>query len=66
MSRHVFDLVSLIFGIVFVGLAGGWMVNQWLDLTMPPVGWIVASALVLFGVLGLITTVVQRRGATHA
>jgi len=66
MNRHVSDVVSLIFGIVFVGLAADWMVNQWLDVTMPPVGWIAASALVLFGVLGLITTVVQRRGGTHA
>jgi hypothetical protein len=56
----------LIFGIVFVGLAAGWMVDRWLDVTTPAVGWIVASALVLFGVLGLITTVVQRRGGTRA
>jgi hypothetical protein len=33
---------------------------------MPPAGWIVASSLVLFGVLGLITTVIQRRGGTPA
>jgi hypothetical protein len=66
MNRHVSDIVSLIFGIVFVGLAAGWMLNQWLDVTMPSAGWVAASALVLFGALGLITTVVQRRGGTPA
>lgn len=66
MNRHVSDIVSLIFGIVFVGLAAGWMVNQWLALTLPSAGWIAASCLVLFGALGLITTVVHRRGGTPA
>jgi hypothetical protein len=64
MSRHVSDGVSLIFGIAFLAVAAGWTLNRWLDVTMPSAGWIVASALVLFGVLGLVTTVIRRRGGT--
>lgn len=53
MKRHRTDAVSLIFALVFLGIAAWWLVARNFDLTLAAVGWFVAAALILFGVLGL-------------
>ncbi len=59
MKAHRTDLVSLIFGLLFLLLAAWWLVARLLEFMLPPVGWFLAGALLLIGVLGLV-------GALHA
>jgi hypothetical protein len=54
MKAHRTDRVSLTFGMIFLVVAGWWLVAQTLDLTLPAVGWFVAGGLILFGLLGLL------------
>lgn len=63
MNRHALDTLSLIFGVAFLAAVTAWLANQWLTVELPSVGWLVACGLILFGGLGLISTVLQRRGA---
>lgn len=53
MKAHRTDLVSLAFGLVFLALSVWWLLARILGLTLPPVGWFLAGALILIGVLGL-------------
>jgi O-antigen/teichoic acid export membrane protein len=62
MNKHAWDTLSLIFGVTFLAAVGAWLVSEWLTVDLPPAGWLLAAGLVLFGVLGLISTVLQRRG----
>ncbi|TWJ25945.1 hypothetical protein JD76_06123 [Micromonospora endolithica] len=54
MRAHRTDLVSLAFGMLFLGFAAWWLLAQILGLVLPPVGWFLAGALLLVGVLGLV------------
>ncbi|TDC70608.1 hypothetical protein E1193_29720 [Micromonospora sp. KC606] len=54
MRAHRTDLVSLLFGLLFVGLSLWWLLAQILGLALPPVGWFLAGALLLIGLLGLV------------
>jgi hypothetical protein len=53
MKRHRTDPVSLIFALVFLGIAAWWLIARNFDLTPAAFGWFMAAALILFGVLGL-------------
>lgn len=53
MKAHRTDGVSLVFALIFLAVAGWWLLAQILDLALPAVGWFVAGALILVGVLGL-------------
>ncbi|MEU5940628.1 hypothetical protein ABZ807_15895 [Micromonospora sp. NPDC047548] len=54
MRVHRTDLVSLAFGLLFLGLSVWWLLAQILGLALPPVGWFLAGALLVTGLLGLI------------
>jgi len=54
MKRHRTDGVSLTFGLIFLLIAGWWLIAQSVDVPLPRVGWIVAGGLILLGVLGLV------------
>ncbi|WFE23438.1 hypothetical protein O7621_09205 [Solwaraspora sp. WMMD937] len=54
MKRHRTDGVSLTFGLIFLLIAGWWLIAQSVNLPLPRVGWIVAGGLILIGVLGLV------------
>ncbi|ABP56258.1 hypothetical protein [Salinispora tropica] len=54
MKAHRTDSVSLFFGLFFLLLAAWWLVARLRELTLPPVGWFLAAALLLIGVLGLV------------
>ena len=54
MKAHRTDLVSFAFGLVFLALSVWWLLAQLLGLALPPVGWFLAGALILIGVLGLV------------
>ncbi|WP_201753268.1 hypothetical protein [Micromonospora rubida] len=62
MKAHRTDVVSLGFGLVFVALAGWWLLAQLLGLDLPPVGWFLAGGLILIGVLGLVGALRSGRG----
>ncbi len=61
MKAHRTDLVSFVFGLLFVGLALWWLLAQILGLALPAVGWFLAGALVLIGLLGLVGAVRSAR-----
>jgi hypothetical protein len=56
MKRHTTDMVSLVFGIAFVGIAAWWLVSLYLDLSVPHLGWFAAGGLILFGLFGVIAS----------
>ncbi len=63
MKAHRTDLVSFSFGLVFLALSVWWLLARILGLAIPPVGWFLASALILVGVLGLVGAL---RSGRHA
>ena len=54
MKPHRTDNVSLSFGVVFLLIAGWWAASQVVDLAPVRTGWLVAGALILFGMIGLL------------
>jgi thiol:disulfide interchange protein len=62
MNRHELDVFSLVCGSVFLAVVAGWLLTRWITLDLPSPGWLVASALVLLGILGLLTTSLHRHG----
>ena len=54
MRPHRTDGVSLSFGVIFLLVAMWWAMSQVVNLRLPAVGWLVAGALILFGVVGLL------------
>ncbi|MET7467716.1 hypothetical protein ACFYON_07180 [Micromonospora sp. NPDC005686] len=54
MKAHRTDLVSLAFGLLFLGLSVWWLLARILGLSVPPVGWFLAGGLVVIGLLGLV------------
>jgi len=53
MRPHRTDGVSLSFGLLFFGIVLWWAVAQLWTVRLPAGGWLVAGALILFGVIGL-------------
>ncbi|SCL63540.1 hypothetical protein GA0070608_2812 [Micromonospora peucetia] len=66
MKVHRTDIVSFAFGLVFLGLAAWWLLAQLLGLALPPVGWFLAGALILIGLLGLVGALRSGRSADAA
>ncbi len=54
MRPHRTDGVSLSFGVIFLMVALWWAISQVVELRLPALGWLVAGALILFGVIGLL------------
>lgn len=65
MKAHRTDVVSFAFGLIFVGLAAWWLLAQLLGLALPPVGWFLAGALILVGLLGLVGALRSGRSANR-
>lgn len=63
MKAHRTDLVSFAFGLLFLALSAWWLSAQILGLVLPPVGWFLAGAAILIGVLGLVGAL---RSGRHA
>jgi hypothetical protein len=64
---HRTDLVSLFFGVMFLGVVGWWAAAYYLNWSVdwswnvPNMGWFVAGALILLGLLGLLASARPRR-----
>jgi hypothetical protein len=54
MKPHRTDGVSLSFGVIFLLVALWWAVSRVVSIHVPAVSWLVAGALILFGVIGLL------------
>lgn len=66
MKAHRTDIVSFAFGLIFLGLAAWWLLAQLLGLALPAVGWFLAGALILIGLLGLVGALRSGRPADTA
>ncbi len=61
------DILSLIFGLLFLAVAGAWTASYYLDLDwridwrLPHLGWLVAGGLVLAGLLGILASLRRDR-----
>jgi hypothetical protein len=64
MKPHRTDGVSLSFGLIFLLVAVWWAVSRVITIHLPAVGWLVAGALIMFGVIGLLGAI--RSGRTPA
>ncbi|MFC7544906.1 hypothetical protein [Plantactinospora sp. GCM10030261] len=62
MKAHRTDMVSFTFALIFLAIAGWWLVAQLLNLRVPAVGWFVAGGLIVFGSLGLLAALRSGRG----
>jgi len=58
MKRHNTDVVSLVFGVLFIAIAGWWLLRRYIDVNwnVPNLGWIAAGALILLGLLGVVAS----------
>lgn len=66
MKTHRTDPVSLAFGLIFLGVAGAWLISDLADVGLPEPGWFIAGGLVLFGLLGLLGALRPRGGPRPA
>jgi hypothetical protein len=68
-GRHRADLLSLIFGLIFLVCGGAWAVQHFFDLpwridwSLPGLGWVLAGGLVLAGLLGILASLRRERPA---
>ncbi len=56
MKRHTTDTVSLVFGLIFLGIVGLWVVGLFVDVDIPHFGWIAALGLIVLGLLGVVAS----------
>jgi hypothetical protein len=63
MRPHRMDGISLSFGLIFLAGAAWWAVSRVLTVHLPNAGWLVAGALIFFGVIGLLGAI---RSGRHA
>lgn len=61
MKPHRIDPISLIFGLLFLGLVGWWALTQTVSLSAAFAGWVVAIALVSLGVVGILASLSGHR-----
>lgn len=66
MRPHRTDGVSLSFGVIFLMVALWWAVAQMVDLDLPALGWLIAGALIVFGVVGLLGAISSGRKTEEA
>jgi hypothetical protein len=60
MKRHATDALSLVFGLIFLAIAGWWLIGRYVNIDIPNLGWIAAVALIVLGLLGVAASL--RRG----
>jgi hypothetical protein len=63
VNSHKTDALSLGFGLAFLAFAAWWQVLASVDIDLPEVGWFVAGALVVGGLLGLVVSLRHHHGS---
>jgi hypothetical protein len=61
MKPHHTDRVSLLFGLLFVAVAGWWLLARSVNIALPIAGWLLAGGLIVFGLIALIGSLRPRR-----
>jgi hypothetical protein len=65
MKSHRTDVVSLLFGLLFVALASWWAASYYLNWALtwhvPHFGWFAAGGLILLGLLGVVASLRRDR-----
>ncbi len=61
MKRHAFRWDAVAFGLFFLAILGQWAVWEQDMLSPDDLGYIVAGALILLGLVGIVATVVSAR-----
>jgi hypothetical protein len=64
VKPHRTDLISLTFGMIFLGAAGLWALSRQVNLDASTVGWLAVAGLIVLGAVGIthgIVTASQRR-----
>lgn len=62
MKAHRTDWLSLTFGLIFAAVVAWWLLAQLYDLNLPRIGWLLAGAMILIGLLGLSASLRTMRG----
>jgi hypothetical protein len=55
MKRHPTDVVALILGCVLLGVVAVWALVKTVTMNLPSGGWLIAGALVVAGIVGVVT-----------
>jgi hypothetical protein len=66
MKRHSLDVLSLVFGLIFLLVAASWITRHSLRVEMPDPGWYIAGALIVAGLFGIISTLRGSRSRKEA
>jgi hypothetical protein len=61
MKPHRTDRLSLWFGLLFLIFVLWWLLIGQVGIDVPTAGWFIAGGLIVFGVLGLVTSLRPRR-----
>jgi hypothetical protein len=61
MKAHRTDVLSLVFGLLFLTVAAGFAAQDLLDIELPDIGWFFAGGGVLIGLAIAITALVPSR-----
>lgn len=56
MKRHSLDVLSLVFGLIFLLVAASWIARHSLKIDPPAAGWYIAGALIVAGLFGIVAT----------
>jgi len=56
MKRHSLDVLSLVFGLIFLLVAGSWIVRHSTRVDLPDAGWYIAGALIAAGLFGIVSS----------
>ncbi|MQA25630.1 MAG: hypothetical protein GEU94_09170 [Micromonosporaceae bacterium] len=63
MKAHGTDAASLVFGVLFLGIAGWWLLADFTgwELSVSVIAWLAAGLLIVVGVLGITTAIRSSR-----
>lgn len=53
MNRQI-DLPAFVTGATFTGIGLWWLIDRFVDIDLPRTGWVVAAALIVLGLFGLV------------
>lgn len=56
MKRHSLDVLSLVFGLIFLLVSVSWIVRRSVEVDLPGPGWYIAGALIIAGLFGIVST----------
>lgn len=66
MRRHDLDVTSLVFGLIFLGVAATWALVQTELVTLPDLSLLGPAVLIVAGVVGLAATLAKGRRGREA